>query len=276
MADSTIEKTCFIIMPVTTPEDYSEQSGDPAHFPHVLDFLFTPALQDVGYRIIPPSVLGADLIHAEIIKNLEKADLVLCDMSSLNPNVFFELGIRTSLDRPVVMVKDSITPKLPFDVNAINTHTYEMSLDPWVLKAEVPRLASYIRAATTDESKTGNAMWRYFGLTKRATPSEAAANPLEAKIDIVLDELAKWQFRTAPARPVAVSTSGGELESPRITRLKTAVGQAVEAELGQRPKVVYFPESKIIYIETTERIPPSMRDTLQELLSSDINVIYDP
>lgn len=104
-------------------------------------------------------------------------------MSSLNPNVFFELGIRTALDRPVVVVKDNITTKLPFDLNAINIHTYDMSLESWVLKAEVPRLADHIRTATADKSKTGNATWQFFGLTKRASLSEAAVNPLEAKID---------------------------------------------------------------------------------------------
>jgi len=45
------------------------------------------------------------LIHAEIIRNIENADLVLCDMSCLNPNVFFEFGIRTSLNKPVSVVK---------------------------------------------------------------------------------------------------------------------------------------------------------------------------
>ena len=42
---------------------------------------------------------GADLIHAQIVKNLQFADVVLCDVSTHNPNVFFELGIRTALNR---------------------------------------------------------------------------------------------------------------------------------------------------------------------------------
>jgi hypothetical protein len=122
------KKTCFVAMPVTTPEEYSEKFNDSAHFSHVLDHLFTPAIQDAGYRVIPPASTGSDLIQAEIIRNLEQADLVLCDMSSLNPNVFFELGIRTALDRPIVIVRDNLTPKIPFDINAINNLTYEAAL----------------------------------------------------------------------------------------------------------------------------------------------------
>ena len=51
---------------------------------------------------MPPTASGSDLIHAKIIKNLETADLVLCDMSALNPNVFFEFGMRTALNKPAL------------------------------------------------------------------------------------------------------------------------------------------------------------------------------
>lgn len=88
-------KSCFVVMPVTTSSYYVEKFDDPDPFNHVSVHLFAPALKQVGFAVIPPSVRGAELIHAEIIKNLEQAELVLCDLSMLNPNVFFELGIRT-------------------------------------------------------------------------------------------------------------------------------------------------------------------------------------
>src|ERR1035441_11085965 len=81
---------CFIIMPISTPLDWvSKYSADADHFKHVLSHLFIPALEKAGYTPIPPIAKGAELIHAGIIRNIEKADLVLCDMSTLNPNVFF-------------------------------------------------------------------------------------------------------------------------------------------------------------------------------------------
>ena len=84
-------KTYFIIMPVTTPDCYLQQySNDKEHFKHVLDHLFYPSVKAAGFDPIPPNVKGSDIIQGEIIKNLETSDLVLCDMSSLNSNVFFE------------------------------------------------------------------------------------------------------------------------------------------------------------------------------------------
>lgn len=57
-------------------------------------------------------------------------------MSLLNPNVFFELGIRTALNKPVCMVTDERTKKIPFDTNIISYHTYNSKLEPWNLENE--------------------------------------------------------------------------------------------------------------------------------------------
>ena len=187
------DKRCFVVMPITTPTSYVEKLGDPEHFAHVLAHLFTPALQAAGLTAVPPAATGSTMIHAEIIRNLEQANFVLCDLSTLNPNVFFELGIRTSLDRPVILVKDNLTDKIPFDLNAINTLTYDSSITPWSLEVEIPHLAAHVQSVTTG-ADSGNSMWSYFGLTKRGAPSEAGGNPVEAKLDLLLHEMEKSQL----------------------------------------------------------------------------------
>src|SRR5688500_7238945 len=103
--------TCIVIMPLTTPPAVRETYRDEAHFAHVLQHHFAPALEAATYEVWPPAASGSDLIQGEIIRQLDQADLVLCDMTSLNANVFFELGIRTALDKPVAMVKDKHTDK---------------------------------------------------------------------------------------------------------------------------------------------------------------------
>lgn len=76
-------------MPITTPEHLIQQyDNDKDHFEHVLNHLFIPAIEGANLKPIPPVMKGSDNIQAEIIKNLETADLVLCDISTHNPNVF--------------------------------------------------------------------------------------------------------------------------------------------------------------------------------------------
>ena len=181
--------TCFVVMPISTSEAYVQRYNDVDHFKHVLDDLFTPALKLVNYEVIPPAAAGSDLIHAEIIRNLEESNLVLCDISTLNPNVFFELGIRTSIDRPVVLVRDNLTTQIPFDTGSINTYTYEASLQPWILDNQLASLARHITEAE-QRSEGRNSLWRYFGLTQRATPA-TIANPTEAKLDLVVQEVTR-------------------------------------------------------------------------------------
>lgn len=191
--------SCFVAMPLTTAAEWLPlYGGDESHFLHVLDHLFAPAVEAAGYDLLRPVMTGADLIHAEIIRRLETADLVLCDVSRHNPNVFFELGIRTALDRPVAIVRDSTTDKLPFDTGIINTHTYDASLAPWLLPDEIGTLASHLHASAERAGGT-NPMWKYFGLTRRAEVDSGSEDPIAAKLDLVLYELHQARARSTPA-----------------------------------------------------------------------------
>jgi hypothetical protein len=205
---------CFVIMPVSTPLSYADDFKDTEHFAHVLAHLLEPALVRAGYDVIPPTMFGSALIHAEIIRHLETADLVLADLSSGNPNVYFELGVRTSLDRPVVLIKDHRTPSLPFDVGPINVLTYDESLTPWTLEKEIESLANHIGKVEVG-SGSGNDMWKYFGLTKRGKPGEAG--PLDAKVDLLISEVAQLRLS-----PLAEARVGGE--SGRALPEPSAIG----------------------------------------------------
>ncbi len=175
---------CFIVMPIMTPEGYVEAyGGDEDHFRHVLDCLFIPAVEEAGLTPIPPTAEGSEIIHGRIIGKLERAELVLCDMSCLNANVFFEMGIRTALNRPVCLVKDDITANVPFDTGIINYHEYVSGLNAWQLAEQVSFLAKHIKASF-DGSDKKNSLWRYFGAEATADP-HAADGDLDAKVDLL-------------------------------------------------------------------------------------------
>ena len=189
MVEPNVRKKCFIIMPITTPEALvREYNGDPDHFTHVLDCLFSPAIEKAGFDPIPPKSKGSDIIQAEIIKHLASGELVLCDMSILNPNVFFEFGIRTALDKPVALVVDDKTEPVPFDTSIINFHKYSSSLDAWTIDEEIGALANHIVSAY-EKTEDRNALWKYFGVAQTGVfrPEEAL---LGEKIDLVMKEVA--------------------------------------------------------------------------------------
>jgi len=166
------DKECFIIMPITTPEDYiPAYSNDSEHFLHVLECLFKPAIEKAGFKPILPLMQGSEIIQGEIISNIENSDIVLCDMSILNPNVFFELGIRTALNKPICLIKDSIVEKVPFDTSIINYHTYCPDLSSWITKYEIEKLSNHIKESFS-KSNNCNSLWKYFSFKSTATPPE--------------------------------------------------------------------------------------------------------
>lgn len=212
-------------MPITTPPEAAELYGDDAHFEHVLDHLFVPALDKAGYDPIKPTAQGADLIQAEIVKNLEDADLVLCDISLLNPNVFFELGIRTALDRSVSLVRDEQTRRIPFDTGILNFHTYQSGLNPWELEREIDGLAEHVQASA-ERADGRNALWRYFGLTQRGSDAINAApsDPQASALELILDEIRS--LRRADRSPTAVE--GSTFESLGIKEVNAFLREAVD------------------------------------------------
>ena len=169
-------------MPISTPESWlTKYSNDKDHFKHVLEHFLIPSLEKADLKAISPITKGSELIHAEIIANIETADLVLCDISTLNPNVFFELGIRTALNKPVCLIKDDVTSKIPFDTASINHHEYLSALNAWELDKEIDALANHIEESQEKNNNT-NSLWKYFSLSSTAHPVEPEKGT-DGKID---------------------------------------------------------------------------------------------
>lgn len=175
-------------MPVTTPEERVEDyGGDQEHFFHVLEHLLVPAVQKAGYTPLVPIVKGSTLIHAVIIERLIKSDIVLCDMSCLNANVFFEFGIRTALNKPICIVKDSITTNVPFDTSTINYHEYKSDLSPWELDKETDLISKHI-IDTVDTSEGVNSLWKVFGSELKSHEKEDGSS-MDLHLENISNEL---------------------------------------------------------------------------------------
>lgn len=115
--------TCFVIMPISDPDGY-----DKGHFDSVYKDIFVPAIEKAGYsphRVDEDASSG--LIQAKIFENLINAPMAICDLSTRNPNVLFELGIRQAYDKPVVLVQETGTERI-FDINGISCIDYDPSL----------------------------------------------------------------------------------------------------------------------------------------------------
>lgn len=179
---------CFVIMPITTPASVIELYSDSDHFTNILQHVFVPAIEKAGFEAVSPKSAGSTLIHADIINNLSNSELVLCDMSILNPNVFFEFGIRCALDKPIALVKDEKTETVPFDTGIINFLTYH-STPTWNVTEEVERLSKHIKDSY-EKSKGRNSLWKYFGVDQIGAFSPETITA-DDKLDFIIQKLSE-------------------------------------------------------------------------------------
>lgn len=107
-----MEKTkVFVIMPFT--DDFFESyEMIKEHFNE--DFEFSHAGEEDNQQNI----------LADIISPIYSADIVLADLTGLNPNVMYELGIAHSFNKKTIMITRDGLGSLPFDLNQYRAKDY--------------------------------------------------------------------------------------------------------------------------------------------------------
>lgn len=115
---------CFIIMPIADHPDYKQ-----GHFKRVYEDIFKPACKAAGYNPVrADDVAQTNLIHLDILQKLLESPMAICDLSTRNPNVLFELGLRQAFDKPTILVQEVGTPQI-FDINLFRYTQYRNGLD---------------------------------------------------------------------------------------------------------------------------------------------------
>ncbi len=70
---------------------------------------------------------NGEIIMSTIIQNLHDNDVIICDLSTQNANVFFELGIRMAYQKPCFLLVDNKTT-VPFDISSVRHCKYPSTL----------------------------------------------------------------------------------------------------------------------------------------------------
>lgn len=118
------ERECFVIMPIADQDGY-----ELGHFKLIYEDIIKIACQQAGFKPVrSDDVKQTNLIHKDILQKLLETPMAICDLSSNNPNVLFELGIRQAFDKPVVLIKDKITKSI-FDIAPLRYTEYANTLN---------------------------------------------------------------------------------------------------------------------------------------------------
>ncbi|HWT00257.1 MAG TPA: tetratricopeptide repeat-containing protein [Pyrinomonadaceae bacterium] len=117
------QKTCFVVMGFGEKVDF--QTGRKLNLDASYHNMIKPAVEDAGLKCIrADEIVHSGVIDVPMYEQLLNADIVIADLSTYNPNAFYELGVRHAL-RPfstIIIAEDKLN--YPFDVNHIVIRRY--------------------------------------------------------------------------------------------------------------------------------------------------------
>lgn len=92
-------------------------------------------------------------ILKDIIQQIYEADVVIADLSDLNPNVFYELGIAHALNKKVIIITEDIN-SVPFDLRSYRVKEYSTHFVKFAQLVET--LRQYLDGAISGKVVYGN------------------------------------------------------------------------------------------------------------------------
>ena len=178
--------TCFVISPIGAEgtEVYEE-------YKDLLELIIIPALEIYNIQVKRGDhFVNDEKIDSSVIRNIQDADICICDISLPNPNVYYELGRRDETGKPILLLKKKGSPQAPVDIATRRYFEYE-----WDGRYAIREAQNHIRAFVEPLIEEG-----FEERGKSATLSDIAdsISRLERKID-------------------RLATKGGTAVSPAVT-----------------------------------------------------------
>lgn len=111
MKEKDRRRVCFVVSPIGGDGTETRRSID-----GLMDAAIEPALVESGFEVsVAHRMVSPGSITNQVIELLLTADLVVANLTGLNPNVMYELAVRHAARKPVVTIAEIGTP-IPFDL----------------------------------------------------------------------------------------------------------------------------------------------------------------
>lgn len=141
---SSSKKECFLVTPIGEPSSLIRQRVD-----QWMQHIYKPALSKKFKLIRADMIAAPGRITQQILDRLINAELVVIDLTDLNPNVMYEAAIRHAAAKPWIQIIPA-NERIPFDIHDFRAIRYDPTdIDyPQKLKKELVRAVKDINSAT--------------------------------------------------------------------------------------------------------------------------------
>lgn len=214
------EKTCFVIMPISDVEGY-----DPGHFKRVYEHIIKPACIKAGFTPIrADDIKKTNVIVIDILQRLLNSDMAICDLSSKNPNVLYELGVRQAFDKPVSFIKDDVTDRI-FDIQGFRDIPYNSSLRIDQVDRAVEEIAENLTLTYESKGDDINSVIELLGITKAKLPDKVE---ISVETDLILKSI-----HQLGSRLTFLERAGTSITPPKMVIDQETAHQRVFDRIGQ-------------------------------------------
>jgi hypothetical protein len=169
----------FVIRPFGKKKDSAGKEFD---FEAVQATLIDPAIKEAGLAgSTTGEIIDAGNIREDMFSLILEADLVICDVTLLNANVFYELGIRHALRRKgTLLIKQSgSADSPPFDVLTDRYLSYSLD-DP----AAKTKLVQSIGATLQSDRRADSPIFTMLPDLPETDPSSVQVVPLDFREEV--------------------------------------------------------------------------------------------
>jgi tetratricopeptide repeat protein len=174
------KQRAFVIRPFGIKKD---SAGGTVDFDHVHAELIGPALKCAGLvGSTTGEIIEAGNIREDMFSLIIDADLIVCDITHHNANVFYELGIRHALrkKRSVLIKGSPVADATPFDILTDRYVPYSVS-DPAAACAD---LTATIKATLASDRDTDSPVFRMLPGLREVDPAAIQAVPTDFGEDV--------------------------------------------------------------------------------------------
>lgn len=125
--DKYTGKKCFVIMPFGK----KTVDGVEVDFDHIYHELIEKAVESLGVDCDRcDEIIDSGSIIKKMFRGIFDTDVTVVDITSLNPNVFYELGVRHALQKHVTLViRQNSDQPIPFNIRGLNILGYDIGSD---------------------------------------------------------------------------------------------------------------------------------------------------
>lgn len=235
------ELICGMAMPISRSDGFPD-----THWIEVRAILES-AITAAGFkpRIVSTADTGT-VIQKDIVDNLYFDPIVVCDVSSGNPNVMLELGMRLAFDKPTVVVKDDQTP-FNFDIGPLRHVVYPRNLRHAAIEGFKIELSKTVMATHQSSTKPGyTSFLKSFGTFNVAKLEQKEVSPLDYKIASLQNSIVALTQRLESSQPYRGSNKYSTLAaiSEKVARQSAAYESGILIE-----KPVIAPDSRKILVQ---------------------------